>query len=90
MKAANKMQLYRLIQIKHQPDAIISHFIILTTLAASGFTFVSWWQPCCVRSRAGPTTNTARLSPRYEGKTSGCHCSHWAPDDGRESARNML
>jgi len=40
--------------------------------------------------RAGPTTNTARLSPRYEGKTKGCHCSHWAPDDGRENARNML
>ena len=39
---------------------------------------------------AGPTTNAARLSPRYEGKTRGCHCSHWAPDDGRETARNML
>jgi len=39
---------------------------------------------------AGPTTNTARLSPRYEGKTRGCHCSHWAPDDGRENAWNML
>ena len=39
---------------------------------------------------AGPTTNTARLSPRYEGKTRGCHCSHRAPDDGRENARNML
>ena len=38
----------------------------------------------------GPTMNTARLSPRYEGKTRGCHCSHWAPDDGRENARNML
>jgi hypothetical protein len=25
---------------------------------------------------AGATTNTARLSPRYEGKTRGCHCSH--------------
>jgi len=32
---------------------------------------------------AGPTTKTTRLSPRYEGKTRGCHCSHWAPDDGR-------
>ena len=39
---------------------------------------------------AGPTTNTARLSPRYEGKTRGCHCSHWAPNDGRENARNRL
>jgi hypothetical protein len=37
-----------------------------------------------------PTTNTARLSPRYEGKTRGCHCSHWVPDDGRENVRNML
>jgi hypothetical protein len=25
---------------------------------------------------AGPTTNTARLSPRYEGKTKDSHCSH--------------
>ena len=24
----------------------------------------------------GPTTNTARLSPRYKGKTRGCHCNH--------------
>jgi hypothetical protein len=39
---------------------------------------------------AGPTTNTAQMSPRYEGKTRGCHCSHSAPDDGRENAQNML
>jgi len=38
----------------------------------------------------GPTTNTAQLSPRHEGKTRGCYCSHWVPDDGRENARNML
>jgi hypothetical protein len=38
----------------------------------------------------GRTTHTARLSPRYEGKTRGCHCRHWAPDDGRENAPNML
>jgi hypothetical protein len=31
-----------------------------------------------------------RLSPRYEGKTRGCYCSHWAPDDGRENAQNIL
>ena len=37
---------------------------------------------------AGPTTNTARQSLRYEGKTRGCHSSHWA-DDRRENARNM-
>ena len=39
---------------------------------------------------AGPITNTARLSPRYEGKTRGCHCSNWAPDDGRENAPDVL
>jgi hypothetical protein len=39
---------------------------------------------------AGPTTNTARLSPRYEGKNRGCYCSCWATDDGRGNARNML
>jgi hypothetical protein len=65
-----------------------------TAAAASGFTFVSWWHSCCVggwASRpAGPSTHTARLSPRYEGKTRGWNCSHWAPDDGRENARNML
>ena len=30
----------------------------------------------------GLITNTAWLSPRHEGKTKGCHCSQWAPDDG--------
>ena len=37
-----------------------------------------------------PTTNTAQLLPRYEGKTIGCYCRYWAPDDGRENFRNML
>jgi hypothetical protein len=30
------------------------------------------------------------LSPRSNGKTRGCYCSCWAPDDRREDARNML
>jgi hypothetical protein len=34
----------------------------------------------------GPTMNTARMSRRYESKTRGCHCRHWAPDDGRRNA----
>jgi hypothetical protein len=83
---------HRTIQINYQPDATIFQFIILT--------FIYSWI-CFGHSPAhhqglndcwftGPTTNTARLSPRYEGKTRGCHCSHWAPDDGRENARNML
>jgi hypothetical protein len=50
----------------------------------------SLWFYLRIMVTAGPTTNTARLSLRYEGKTRGCHCSHWAPDNGREKARNML
>jgi hypothetical protein len=33
----------------------------MTALAASAFTFVSWWQSCCVRGRAsGPAGRPAR------------------------------
>jgi hypothetical protein len=32
----------------------------------------------------------ALLPPRSNGKTRGCYCSCWAPDDGRDDARNML
>jgi len=60
---------HRTIQIKHQPDASVFQFIILTFIYSS---------------------TCFGLSPRYEGKTRGCHCRHWAPDDGREKARNML
>jgi len=45
---------------------------------------------CSWSGRTSPITNTAQLSPRYEGKTRGCYCSRWAPDDGWENARNML
>ena len=30
----------------------------MTAVAASGFTFVSWWQSCCVRGRAGRPAGT--------------------------------
>ena len=50
----------------------------------------SLWFYLRIGRPAGPTTNMARLSPRYEGKTRGCHCSHWAPDNGRKNTRNML
>jgi hypothetical protein len=30
----------------------------MTAVAASGFTFVLWWQPCCVRGRAGRPART--------------------------------
>jgi hypothetical protein len=33
---------------------------------------------------------TALLPPRSNGKIRGCYCICWAPDDGREDARNML
>jgi hypothetical protein len=36
-----------------------------------------WWPTVAKFEWAGPTTNTARLSPWYEGKIRGCHCSMW-------------
>jgi hypothetical protein len=51
------------------------------------------WQPLVLPSYrgdsrtvfvVGPTTNTARLLSRYKGKSTGCHCSDWALDDGRK------
>jgi hypothetical protein len=45
------------------------------------------------RGRAGRPARprpTALLSPRSEGKSRSCYCNCWAPDDGRENARNML
>jgi hypothetical protein len=47
-------------------------------VAASGFT---------VGARPWPT---ALLPPCSSGKTRGCYCSCWAPDDGHEDAWNML
>jgi len=40
----------------------------------------------------GPTRPrpTALLPPRSNGKTRGSYCSCWAPNDGRENARNVL
>jgi hypothetical protein len=70
------------IQIDHQPDATIFQFIILT-LIYSSTCFGRF--PAHHQELNGPTTNTARLSPRYEGKTRGCYCCHWAPDDGQET-----
>ena len=50
-----------------------------TAVAASGFRMnveVEVFSAVFVVGPAGPITNTARLPPRYEGKTRGCHCSH--------------
>jgi hypothetical protein len=77
---------HRTIQINHQPDATVFQFIILMFVYSSTcfWRFPTHHQELndCSGSRAvfvvgpaGPTTNTARLSPRYEGKTRGCQCS---------------
>jgi len=62
-----------------------------TAGVASGLAVGAWWQ--CWWSWSGRPVRlrpTALLSPLSEGKTRGCSCSCWAPDDGREDARNML
>ena len=63
-----------------------------TAVAASGFIFGVWWWQCCWSWSGRPARPrpTALPSPHSEGKTRGCYCSCWAPDDGREDARNML
>jgi hypothetical protein len=47
-----------------------------TKVADSGLPLERGGSSVVGRGRSGSTTNTARLSPRYEGKTRGCHCSH--------------
>ena len=78
------------IQINHQPDATVFQFINLTFIYSSTCfgRFPTHHQELNDYS-GSPTKNTARLSPGYEGKTRGCRCSHWAPDDGWENAQNM-
>jgi len=57
------------------------------------------WQPLVLPSYRGdshavfvvgpagrPWPRTPLLSQRYEGKTRGCYCSCWAPDDGWENS----
>jgi len=85
----------------YYPDVHLQLNMFRAFCPSSGAQWLQW-QPLVLRSYRGnsravfvvgpasPTTNTARLLPRYEGKTRGCHCSHWAPDDGQENARNML
>ena len=82
---------HRTIQINNQPDATIFQLIILTFIYSSTrFGRFPAHHQELNDSSGSPTTNTARLSPRYEGKTKCCHCSHWGPNDGRENAWNVL
>jgi hypothetical protein len=54
MQQFSSLLSWRLFTVQHVsgvfPPIIKSSMI---AVAASGFTFVSWWQPCCVRGRAG-------------------------------------
>jgi hypothetical protein len=90
--------LYRLIYYSksavHVSGDVFGYQEHLTVFTVSGIVRPSCCRLVCHSGRImrvpGPITNTARLSPRYEGKTRGCHCSHWALDDGRENVRNFL
>ena len=84
----------------YYPDVCLQLMLWAFSRPSSGAQWLQW-QPLVLPSyrgdshavvcgRADLTTNTAPLSPRNEGTTIGCHCSHWAPDDGRENARNMV
>ena len=85
---------HRTIQINHQPDATVFQFIIQV--------FIYSWT--CFGRFPGHHQELNDCSGSlwfylrivvivvlrsWSGRL-GCHCSHWAPDDGRENARNML
>ena len=93
---------HRTIEINHQPDATVFQTYPDVCLQLNMFRAFSrpssgaqWlqWQPLVLPSYRGDSRAVfvvgpaVRLWPRYEGKTRGCHCSYWAPDDGRENAR---
>ena len=79
---------HRTIHINHQPDATVFQFIILTfiysstcfgrcpahhqELDCSG----SLWFYLRIVVTVVLCSWSSRRSPRYEGKTRGCHCSH--------------
>ena len=59
---------------------------LMTAVAASGFpSYRGDSRAVLVVGPADPTTNTARLSPRCEGKTRDCYCNYWAPADEQET-----
>jgi len=69
MQQFSSLLSWRLFTAQHVSDVFLP--IIrssMTALAASGFTFVSWWQSCCVRGRAG--------RPDHDQQ----HCYHHTPN----------
>jgi hypothetical protein len=72
----------------YYPDVCLQLNIFWEFSRPSSGAQVLQWQPLVLPSYrgdsrvvfvvgpAGLTTNTARLSPRYEDKIKGCHCSH--------------
>jgi hypothetical protein len=48
------------------------------------------WQTLVLPSYRGDSRTGFVVGPAGPTTNRGCHCSHWAPNDGRENARNML
>jgi len=48
----------------------------MTAVAASGFTFVSWWQSCCVRGWAGSSTCYGHF-PAHHRELNDCSGTLW-------------
>jgi hypothetical protein len=84
-----KLKVFKIYLLVHCSKYFGHHCAHHKSLHMQSLVTVWYWvgccfQPCSVNSNravfvvgpAGPTTNTARRSPRYEGKTRGCHCSH--------------
>jgi len=79
------------VQISDQLDATISPLFYLTFI----YSLTCFGRPHAHHQelnngRPARPRPTALLSPHSKGKTRGCYCSCWVPDDGREDAQNML
>jgi len=64
-----------------------------TAVAASGLPLECGGSSAVGRGRASQPAQprpTALVPPHSNGKPEAANCSCWAPDDGREDARNML
>ena len=95
-KVCKSVHHHSTIQIDHQPDATIFQFIILTFIYSSTCfgRFPAHHQElndCSSSLWFYLRIVVIALLCSWSGRlTRGCHCSHWAPDDGRENAGNML
>ena len=74
------------IQIYHQPDATIFQFIILTFIYSS----TCFGRFPAHHQELNDCSGSLWFYLRIVVTVVLCHCSHWAPDDSWENARNML